>query len=514
MSSTAKPKSDTTAETSVREVDVVIIGAGISGVGMGCRLIREHPELTFRILDRRARVGGTWDLFRYPGVRSDSDMYTFGYDFRPWTDAKILVDGPSIRQYLQDTADDYDLSDKIDHGITVVSADWSSTDGRWTIAAVNADGEEVTYLARFYVGATGYYDHEHGYRPAFPNEEAFTGTIVHPQHWPDDLDYAGKRVAVIGSGATAVTLIPNMAEEAEHITMIQRSPTYILAMPSENLVMKLLAEKVPPMVAYRLVRTLAVGFGRLSFDILRTFPRASKKALVALTARQLGPTIDIKHFTPRYNPWDERMCVVPDGDLFSYLRKGKASVVTDTIAEFTPTGVRMDSGEHVDADIIVTATGLNVLFNGGITMTVDGEPVDPAQHLTYKAVMLEGVPNAAFILGYTNASWTLKADLAAQYVCRLLTHMSRHGYTTVVAQADAGEPIDGTIFGSLTSGYVQRAADQLPKQGTRGAWKVTHDYIADQRLLGRCSIADEALVFGRAPAARRAAPARKRRASV
>ena len=281
----------------------------------------------------------------------------------------------------------------------------------------------------------------------------------------------------------------------------------------EDLV-EVLAERVPPMVAYRLVRTLAVGFGRLSFDILRTFPRASKKALVALTARQLGPTIDIKHFTPRYNPWDERMCVVPDGDLFSYLRKGKASVVTDTIAEFTPTGVRMDSGEHVDADIIVTATGLNVLFNGGITMTVDGEPVDPAQHLTYKAVMLEGVPNAAFILGYTNASWTLKADLAAQYVCRLLTHMSRHGYTTVVAQADAGEPIDGTIFGSLTSGYVQRAADQLPKQGTRGAWKVTHDYIADQRLLGRCSIADEALVFGRAPAARRAAPARKRRASV
>ncbi|MFT4201247.1 flavin-containing monooxygenase [Gordonia sp. (in: high G+C Gram-positive bacteria)] len=490
------------------EVDVLVIGAGISGIGAACRLAQMHPELDVRILERRARVGGTWDLFRYPGIRSDSDMFTFGFDFAPWTQAKVLADGPSIREYVEKTARDHGVDERIDFGVTVSLASWSSVEQRWTLTADTDDGTTRAYVAKFVVGCTGYYDYDHGYRPDFPNESAFTGTIVHPQHWPEDLDYRGKRVAVIGSGATAVTLVPSMADEAAHITMIQRSPTYIVPLPAENKVATAALRLLPEKPVFAGVRALATVGGRIGFSAMRTFPRTTKRLLTKVVAGRLRPEIDIKHFTPSYKPWDQRMCVVPDGDLFKALNRGSASIVTGTIDTFTPTGVTMTSGEHIDADVIVTATGLNVRFNGGIDVVVDGEPVVVPDRLTYKAVMLEGVPNAVFVFGYTNASWTLKVGLATHYLSRLLTHMQRHGYGMVMPEATGARATDETVFGSLTAGYVLRAAHLLPKQGDHGVWKVRHDYLADYAALRLRPIADDALVFTPATTARTVARAR------
>ncbi|GAA14909.1 flavin-containing monooxygenase [Gordonia alkanivorans] len=479
----------------IHEVDVLIVGAGISGIGLACRLTQRQPRLRYRIVERRERIGGTWDLFRYPGIRSDSDMFTFGYDFKPWTDSRVLADGEAIRGYLQETAEDYQLSDRIDFGVHVTSADWSSVTQRWTVVAEDGNGGPITYVAKFYVGCTGYYNYDQGYRPEFPDEDTFDGDIIHPQHWPEDLDYSGKRVAVIGSGATAVTLVPNMARTAGHVTMIQRSPTYIVPLAAENQLMIRLQKHLSPHAVYRIIRWVTMVLGRVSFSLMRTFPKTVKSALLKLVAKRLNDDIDIKHFTPDYDPWDQRMCVVPDGDLFDALNEGSASIVTDTIERFTSSGIQLGSGAHVDADIIVTATGLDVLFNGGIDLTVDAEPVQVSARLTYKAVLIEGIPNAALIFGYTNASWTLKVDIAADYVCRLLSYMDEHGYGAVVAHADGNEQSDGTIFGNLTSGYVRRAADRLPRQGRRGVWKVKHDYLADYRMLRRAPIADPHLEF-------------------
>ncbi|MFT3901121.1 MAG: NAD(P)/FAD-dependent oxidoreductase [Gordonia sp. (in: high G+C Gram-positive bacteria)] len=486
------------------EVDVLVIGAGISGIGAACRLAQHRPELDVRIVERRQRIGGTWDLFRYPGIRSDSDMFTFGYDFAPWTQAKVLADGPSIREYVEQTAARYGVTDRIDFGITVRHASWSTEEQRWSLLATDDTGAERHYVARFVVGCTGYYDFDHGYRPEFPDETAFRGTIVHPQHWPEDLDYRGKRVAVIGSGATAVTLVPNMAEDTAHITMIQRSPTYVVPLPAVNRAAAVAMRFLPEKPLFAAVRTAAAVGGRVVFGATRTFPGTTKRALTRVAAGRLRPEIDIKHFTPSYKPWDQRICVVPDGDLFKSLNSGAASIVTGTIEKFTPTGVQMTSGEHVDADIIVTATGLNVQFNGGIDVLVDGEPVVVADRLTYKAVMLEGVPNALFIFGYTNASWTLKVGLATHYLTRLLGYMANRGYGVVVPTADGAPTSDETVFGSLTAGYVLRAADTLPKQGRSGVWKVRHDYVADYVALRLRPIADDALHFTPAKSRRRA----------
>ena len=477
------------------DVDVLIVGAGISGIGVACRLQMNHPGLTLRILDRRERIGGTWDLFRYPGIRSDYDMYTFGYDFKPWTDSKVLADGAAIRDYLQETADDFRLGHEIDFGMTVTSADWSSERQRWTVIARDRNGEEHRYIARFLVGCTGYYDYDQGYRPQFPNEDAFEGRVIHPQHWPEDLDYAGKSVAVIGSGATAVTLVPNMADTAASVTMIQRSPTYIIPMPSENQLVKTLSRYLPDTAVYRIVRSLTLGFGQVSYAAMRTFPKQIKRAIINMVGKQLKPGIDVAHFTPTYNPWDQRMCVVPGGDLFTALNEDRAEIVTDTIAGFTPTGIQLDSGRHVDADIIITATGLNVKVNGDIELRIDGEPIDISSRLTYKAVLIDRVPNAAYIFGYTNASWTLKVDIAAEYLSRLISYMDSHGYAEVQPQAPAGETTDGSVFGNLTSGYVQRGADKLPRQGRRGPWVVRHSYWRDARMLRKSSIDDGSLRF-------------------
>ncbi|WP_107657629.1 flavin-containing monooxygenase [Nocardia suismassiliense] len=483
-----------------RHVDVLIIGAGLSGIGMACHLTREQTGRSYAILERRTAIGGTWDLFRYPGIRSDSDMFTFGYGFRPWIGTKVLADGPHIRQYVEDTAVEYGVKEHIHFGRKVTTARWSSEAGIWTVEALNEQtGDVETFTSNFLVGCTGYYDYDNGYRPEFPGEADFGGQIVHPQHWPEDLDYRGKRVVVIGSGATAITLVPAMSGDAAHVTMLQRSPTYITALPADDPVavgMKL--ARVPAKIAYRAGRARNIALQRASFQLSRTNPAASRKLLLAAVRLQLGPNIDMRHFTPSYNPWDQRLCVVPSGDLFKVLRSGKASIVTDRIESFTETGIRLASGEELPADIVISATGLRVQMLGGTTLEVDGEPVVTRDRVVYKGALLDGVPNALMVLGYTNASWTLKADLAAEYFCRVLNHMKAHSYTRMVAVAEEGDRSpDSVMGGALTSGYIQRGDAVMPRQGVRGPWQVINNYFRDRKMLRKGPIEDGVLTFAR-----------------
>jgi Predicted flavoprotein involved in K+ transport len=483
-------------------VDVLIVGAGISGIGAACHLTRDCPDRSYLVLERRARMGGTWDLFRYPGIRSDSDMFTFGYNFRPWNDTRVLADGPSIQKYVHETAAEYGVEEHIRYGIRVIKASWSSEDGRWTVEARDeASGDTLIFTADFVMACTGYYNYDEGYHPAFPGADEFTGTIVHPQFWPDDLDYRGKRVVVIGSGATAVTLVPAMAGDAAHVTMLQRSPSYIMSLPSVDKITEGLRRMLPDDVVYRLTRRRNIVLQRALYRLSRAQPRVMRNLILKGAERQLRGKADLKHFNPRYQPWDQRLCVVPDGDLFRVIRKGQADIVTDTIERFTPTGIRLTSGKELDADIIVTATGLSLQMLGGASVEVDGEPVWVHDVLTYKAVMLEDVPNAIMVFGYTNASWTLKADLAGEYACRLLNHMAANGYTRVVAHADGAERDTGSVLGSLNSGYVRRADDRLPRQGRRGPWRVHNDYLRDAPMLRRGAIDDGVLRFSSEPRA-------------
>ncbi|HEV7205126.1 MAG TPA: NAD(P)/FAD-dependent oxidoreductase [Jatrophihabitans sp.] len=481
-----------------QHVDVLIVGAGISGIGMGAHLKMECPGKTYLILERRRSIGGTWDLFRYPGIRSDSDMFTFGYGFRPWHETQILADGTSIREYVEATAAEYGVTDRIRFGIKVVKASFSTETARWTIDAIDeATGEQQRFTADFFMPCTGYYDYDNGYRPEFPNEDAFQGRIVHPQHWPEDLDYAGKKVVIIGSGATAVTLVPAMADTAGHITMLQRSPSYILSLPAEDKISAGMRKVLPKSVVYKLSRARNIGMQRAIYALAKARPNLVRSIVQKGAERSLKGAADIKHFTPKYDPWDQRLCIVPDGDLFRVIREGKADIVTDTIASFTETGIRLDSGETLDADIIVTATGLTVQLLGGTTVEVDGEPITPSQGATYKGVLLDGVPNAAIVFGYINASWTLKADLAAHYVCRLLNHMDEHGYTQVVARTTEADREEGSMLGALSSGYVKRGEAQLPRQGVAGPWRLTHSYLRDVPMLRRSPIDDGVLTFSR-----------------
>ncbi|MFD0364929.1 flavin-containing monooxygenase [Nocardia sp. GCM10030253] len=481
-----------------RHVDVLIIGAGLSGIGMACHLTREQTGRSYAILERRTAIGGTWDLFRYPGIRSDSDMYTFGYGFRPWIGTKVLADGPHIRQYIEDTAAEYGVTDHIRFGRKVTTARWSTESGLWTVEALDEQtgGIEV-YTSNFLVGCTGYYDYDNGYRPEFRGEADFGGQIVHPQHWPADLDYQGKRVVVIGSGATAITLIPAMSDDTAHVTMLQRSPTYITALPVDDPVavgMKL--TRVPAKVAYKLGRARNIALQRASFQLSRTNPEMAKKLLLGAVRMQVGKDIDMRHFTPSYNPWDQRLCVVPNGDLFKVLRSGRASIVTDRIETFTETGIRLESGAELPADIVISATGLTVQMLGGATLEVDGEPVVTRDRVAYKGALLSGIPNAMVVLGYTNASWTLKADLAAEYFCRLLNHMKANGFDQVVAVAQDGDRAEDSLMGgALTSGYIQRGDAVMPRQGTRGPWKVINNYFRDRTLLRKGPIEDGVLTF-------------------
>ncbi|KAA0024100.1 flavin-containing monooxygenase [Antrihabitans cavernicola] len=488
------------------DFDILIIGAGISGIGTACHLKREKTGKTYAILERRNAIGGTWDLFRYPGIRSDSDMYTFGYHFRPWHGTKILADGTSIREYIKATADEYGVTENIRFGRKVVRADWSSADGIWTVEAFDeTTGNSETYTSKFLVGATGYYNYDEGFRPTFPGEDDFAGDIVHPQHWPEDLDYTGKRVVVIGSGATAITLVPAMAGDAASVTMLQRSPTYILPLPAEDPVAGNLKRlRLPQSAIYKAGRARNIALQRGLFELSRNAPAVARKFILSMVRAQVGPDIDMKHFTPSYNPWDERLCVVPRADLFKALRKGTASIVTDHIEKFTETGIDLKSGEHLDADIIVAATGLQLQIAGGMQMTVDGNPVDTREHVIYKGVLLDGVPNAMFVLGYTNASWTLKADIAAEYFCRLLSHMDKAGYTQVVATADSHDRSKESVMGdALKSGYIKRGDAVLPRQGTRKPFMVLNDYYRDAPQLRHGKIDDDALHFSTGVAAAR-----------
>lgn len=476
-------------------VDVMIVGAGLSGIGAAYRLQEQCPGKTYEILESRDAVGGTWDLFRYPGIRSDSDMYTLSFPFRPWTNPKSIADGGDIRTYIEDAADEFGIHKNIRFGHRVVSASWASNEAQWTVTSV-VGNQTVVKTASFLYLCSGYYSYDNGFTPEFPGRESFEGAVVHPQFWPQDLDYAGKEVVVIGSGATAVTLIPSMADDVSHITMLQRSPTYITTLPDVDKLGQLMRKVLPDKLAHRAIRrknaTVAIGF----YLFCRKFPTLATKVLLARAKKQLPPGTDMTDYTPRYKPWDQRLCIVPNGDLFRTVRKGKASIVTDTIKEFTPTGIRLDSGRELTADIVVTATGLQVVAMGQISLNVDGRTIDPHDLYVYKGLMFSGIPNFAWCVGYTNASWTLRADLSSQYVCRLINRLDALGQHYAMpdplgASGDAAPILD------LTSGYVTRVAEKLPQQGSTSPWTIRQNWLLDSRDMKRTDL-DEAMVFGRA----------------
>ena len=479
-------------------VDVLIVGAGLSGIGAACHLQKECPNKTVALLEGRASLGGTWDLFRYPGIRSDSDMYTLGYKFKPWRDAKAIADGPAILNYIRETAADYGIEKKIRFNQKVIKAAWSSATAQWTVESRHSEtGEVTTMTCRFLMMCSGYYSYDRGYTPDFPGVEEFQGTIIHPQKWPEGLDYTGKRVVVIGSGATAVTLVPAMAETAAHVTMLQRSPSYMVALPSADLIANTLRRCLPEQAVYTLTRLKNTMMGMAIYQLSQRRPELMKRIIKAQLRKALGPEFDIdRHFTPPYNPWDQRMCLLPDGDLLVALRERRATIVTDHIDSFTPTGIRLKSGEHLDADLIVTATGLDLVSLGGIALTVDGQPAATNKSVTYKGTLLTGVPNLSFVFGYTNASWTLKADLLCAYVCRLLNYMDKHGYRQVTPQLNDLEVEDLPLL-NLSSGYVQRAMELFPRQGSKLPWRLYQNYFLDTLMIRYGSLKDEALEFKR-----------------
>ncbi|MES1924283.1 NAD(P)/FAD-dependent oxidoreductase [Salinisphaera sp. T31B1] len=477
-------------------LDVLIVGAGISGIGMACHLRESCPDKTFALVERRASLGGTWDLFRYPGIRSDSDMFSFGYRFRPWQEPRILSDGGSIREYLAETAREFDVERHIHFGRKTTRAQWSSDQACWTVTTESeTNGERERWQCRYLVLGTGYYRYDEGFTPEFPGRAEFKGRFVHPQQWPEDLDYSGKKVVVIGSGATAITLVPAMAEDAAHVTMLQRSPTYILSLPAVDTISSQLQRILPKSWVFRMARERNIGLQRLIYIVCRRYPRLMRKLLLASVRAQVGRDVDMRHFSPDYNPWDQRLCVVPNGDLFKTLRSDRASIVTDEIDCLTENGIRLKSGTLIEADIIVSATGLNMEMLGGIELVKDGERQNPNEHMTYKGVLVEGLPNLAAIFGYTNASWTLKADIAAAYMCRLIRHMDSRGYRSATPRAIDAIAEDRSVMDSLNAGYVKRASAKLPRQGDRLPWRVLNHYRRDRKMLVESPIEDGVLRF-------------------
>lgn len=458
-------------------LDVLLVGAGLSGIGAAYRLQERAPGKSYAILEQRESIGGTWDLFRYPGVRSDSDMYTLSFPFEPWTNPAAIADGGDIRQYLIDTASKHGIADRIRYGRRVTTAEWSSEDATWTVSSTLADGSTETITANFLYLCSGYYSYDEGYLPDFPGIENFKGQVVHPQFWPEDLDHAGKKVVVIGSGATAITLLPSMAKDAAKVTMLQRTPTYVLSQPGSdpfaNVARKVLPNQLVHNIARMRYAVMTIGF----YQLCRAFPRLSRKVLLGLTGKSM-PQLDRKNLQPPYQPWDQRLCVVPGGDLYESVRSGKSDIVTDEVAEFTPTGLALKSGRHLDADIVVTATGLKLVALGQIDVTIDGVKVDPHELYTYKGQMFSGVPNLAWCVGYTNASWTLRADLTWKYVADYLNHLDAKGYAYGMPDPNADFGHDSRLL-DLSSGYIARADELLPRSGARKPWKVRQNWFLD-----------------------------------
>jgi len=478
-------------------LDVVIVGAGISGISAAWHLQDRCPAKSYAILERRANLGGTWDLFKYPGIRSDSDMFTLGFRFKPWTSEKAIADGPSIMAYLKETVAEFGIDKHIRYNHKVVAAEWSDAENKWTIT-VERDGEEDRLTATYLFAASGYYNYDEGYTPEFAGRDDFEGTIIHPQHWPEDLDYQGKKIVVIGSGATAVTLIPALANSgAGHVTMLQRSPTYIGALPDVDPFTVQTNKWLPEKPAYVLNRWKSILFQTAQYRISRRFPNFMRKQLLTMAKRRLPEGYDVeKHFSPRYNPWDERLCLAPNGDLFKVIKQGKADVVTDTIDRFTKTGIRLTSGEELEADIIVTATGLNLQLFGGAEIKRNGETINLHDTMAYKGMMLTKLPNMVFTVGYTNASWTLKADLVSEFFCRVLNYMDAKGFDTVEVQ-HPGDRVEERPLLDFTPGYVLRALDYLPKAGHVIPWRLKQNYLLDLRLIRHGKVDDEALQFSR-----------------
>ncbi len=476
------PVAGKSAEASAHILDVLIVGAGLSGIGAARHLQMHCPNEKWQIFESREAIGGTWDLFRYPGIRSDSDMYTLGYTFKPWLDHKAIADGGTIRQYIQETAQENGITQHIQHGRQVTKALWSSEESHWTItASVKGSDEVVEVKARFLYLCCGYYSYKKAHQPEFPGQSNFKGQWVHPQFWPDQLNYEKKKVVVIGSGATAVTLVPEMAKLASHVTMLQRTPTYVISRPGSDGISLWLQKFLPEQLAYQITRFKNVSLGMLSYQFARKQPQFVKNYLVKLAAKQLRSDEKAQHFSPNYKPWDQRLCLVPDGDLFKQIRKGNASVVTDTIQSFTEKGIQLSSGQTLEADIVVSATGLSLNILGDIHIEVDGQVFNASQAMAYRGMWLSDLPNAIMTFGYTNASWTLKADLTATYTCRLLNYMRKHGYQKAVPVRDP--KMQEQDYLSFTSGYVQRAKNILPKQGQRAPWQVNQNYFKDIMLI-------------------------------
>ena len=479
--------------------DVVIVGAGLSGIGAACHLQRDCPGKSYVILEGRDAMGGTWDLFRYPGIRSDSDMHTLGYKFKPWRESKAIADGPSILNYVHEAAAEHDIDRHIRYRHRIVKAVWSSEDASWTLEAHRSDTNQSIYTrCNMLLMCSGYYRYERGYTPEFKGRERFGGDIVHPQRWPEDLDYRGKQVVVIGSGATAVTLVPAMAKLAGHVTMLQRSPTYVASWPDEDVIANFLRKVLPEKAAYAITRWKNISMQQWTYRRTRTSPDKVKRQLLKWVRKELGKDYDVDtHFTPEYDPWDQRLCLVPNGDLFQAIREGSVSVVTDQIDTITESGMRLQSGEELEADIIITATGLDLLVLGGVEFVVDGEPVDFARTVSYKGTMYSGVPNLVSAFGYINASWTLRADLTAEYFCRLVNFMDAGDYRQCTPHL---RPEDEDMqtrpwITAFTPGYIERALDLMPVQGDHEPWINPQNYRADKKMFLEGDVDDGALAF-------------------
>ncbi len=476
--------------------DTLIIGAGLSGIGAACHHQRDCPNRTYIILEARTRMGGTWDLFRYPGIRSDSDMHTLGYDFKPWTDAKAIADGPAILSYIQETAAEFGVEDHIRYDARVVAMDWNSDAAHWHVTYQSESGATSQMTANFIISAPGYYRYDEGHNPHFEGREDFTGDIIHPQHWPEDYEYSGKKIVVIGSGATAVTLVPSLAETAAHVTMLQRSPTWIASRPDTDWVANTLRKILPENAAYAVSRAKNIAYTRFIYNTAQKKPKKVGDHLLKLIRKELGPDFDVeKHFTPNYNPWDQRLCLVPNADLFKAMKVGKADVVTDHIERFVPEGIKLKSGEILEADLIVTATGLQVVFAGQAKLSIDGGEKNLGETFAYRGLMFSDVPNLVSIFGYTNASWTLRADLISRFSCRLMNHMDAQNLDYVVPKAPAD--LKANPFIDFEAGYITRVVEELPKQGDRDPWRNRQDYRFDKSVLLRDAESHEGLEFGR-----------------